>query len=409
MRFFWHNRCMARPTKLPEWATGGSALVTEPNQAKKELGWTAAEDPPPGYFNWYQELVHDWVAHTKAVFDDLFAKSATILSPNSSSISASSGIEGFKGDHTHHVGASGIFWGCNQIGVGDFLYYADPGLGDIIEVSAGTHDAKTAIIEWDDKVFMVDQDIGNSCSITVASSIADAKAGTFTPQTITAFGTGQGLFVRNCGSTLFAFQSAGTSVVKSTGGSFSDTTTSLPGVMNWIHFDGTNYVGALAAGGVEYVDDMDTGTWASATISAQNGSDEIERINEGAIAGGTSQLYGIGLASDYLNVWSSSDNGENWTSVGSTSLDTAIGAGSYTYLCSGLAAGQLFALVHNSSNVWLCLSDNGVDWTFNQLPESLGTNLSAAYHPGNRSFVYAVDDDSDFGVYWSRVAPDLSL
>lgn len=47
------------PSKLPEWATG-AADVVEPSAGKKGTGWVNGERPPPEYFNWWQELVHDW-------------------------------------------------------------------------------------------------------------------------------------------------------------------------------------------------------------------------------------------------------------------------------------------------------------------------------------------------------------
>jgi len=53
---------MARPTQLPEWATGGSAAVIEPSAAKKLLGWVV-EKPAHQFFNWWQELVHDWIKY----------------------------------------------------------------------------------------------------------------------------------------------------------------------------------------------------------------------------------------------------------------------------------------------------------------------------------------------------------
>lgn len=53
---------MARPTQLPEWATGVSAEVVEPSAAKKLLGWVV-EKPAHQFFNWWQELVHDWILY----------------------------------------------------------------------------------------------------------------------------------------------------------------------------------------------------------------------------------------------------------------------------------------------------------------------------------------------------------
>jgi len=52
---------MAKPAKLPVWATDAAADVEEPPAAKKLVGWLK-EKPPHQWFNWWQELVHDWCA-----------------------------------------------------------------------------------------------------------------------------------------------------------------------------------------------------------------------------------------------------------------------------------------------------------------------------------------------------------
>lgn len=51
---------MSKPTKLPEWASGGSAAITEPSEEKKDLGWVVAEKPAAQYFNWLLKNVYDW-------------------------------------------------------------------------------------------------------------------------------------------------------------------------------------------------------------------------------------------------------------------------------------------------------------------------------------------------------------
>lgn len=54
------------PTKLPEWASSGSAAITEPSEAKKDLGWIA-EKPPHEYFNWLLNLIYQWVEFFKLI------------------------------------------------------------------------------------------------------------------------------------------------------------------------------------------------------------------------------------------------------------------------------------------------------------------------------------------------------
>jgi hypothetical protein len=55
---------MAKPTKLPEWATGatGIAETVEPSAGKKADGWADAELPPHETFNWLHKTTYDWTA-----------------------------------------------------------------------------------------------------------------------------------------------------------------------------------------------------------------------------------------------------------------------------------------------------------------------------------------------------------
>jgi hypothetical protein len=45
--------------KLPRWATGGGAGITEPLESKKDSGWIASEKPPAQYFNWLFKVIYD--------------------------------------------------------------------------------------------------------------------------------------------------------------------------------------------------------------------------------------------------------------------------------------------------------------------------------------------------------------
>lgn len=53
-----------KPTDLPEWASGGSAQVTNPSAGKKLLGWIK-EKPPYQYFNWLFYTIYTWLAFQK--------------------------------------------------------------------------------------------------------------------------------------------------------------------------------------------------------------------------------------------------------------------------------------------------------------------------------------------------------
>ncbi len=60
---------MAKPTKLPEWATV-AADVVEPTLGQKQLGWVTGTKPPNGWFNWWMELVFDWMFWLESKFDE---------------------------------------------------------------------------------------------------------------------------------------------------------------------------------------------------------------------------------------------------------------------------------------------------------------------------------------------------
>jgi len=56
----------AIPTDLPVWATASGALKTAPPGAKQAAGWellSPKEKPPLDYFNWWQNLVYQWIAY----------------------------------------------------------------------------------------------------------------------------------------------------------------------------------------------------------------------------------------------------------------------------------------------------------------------------------------------------------
>lgn len=61
---------MAKPTKLPEWATNGTTIfdpfsgqgnVVEPPTSKKIRGWDYREKAPRNWLNWWMNLVYVWL------------------------------------------------------------------------------------------------------------------------------------------------------------------------------------------------------------------------------------------------------------------------------------------------------------------------------------------------------------
>lgn len=46
-------------TKLPRWATGATAGITEPMEGTKDTGWVASQKPPAQYLNWLLKTIYD--------------------------------------------------------------------------------------------------------------------------------------------------------------------------------------------------------------------------------------------------------------------------------------------------------------------------------------------------------------
>jgi hypothetical protein len=58
---------MARPDELPRWADGVDALITEPSEGKKTIGWDAGERPPAQFFNWLLNRIYQWLVYADQV------------------------------------------------------------------------------------------------------------------------------------------------------------------------------------------------------------------------------------------------------------------------------------------------------------------------------------------------------
>ena len=55
---------MTQPTQTPDWNTSGSNRV-DPPSGQKSSGWTVNQAPPSSYFNWWMNLVYQWVLYLK--------------------------------------------------------------------------------------------------------------------------------------------------------------------------------------------------------------------------------------------------------------------------------------------------------------------------------------------------------
>ena len=68
---------MAKPSILPRWGdTAAPADVVAPNSSKQGSGWSNGELPPHTYFNWWQNLVYQWIQWLNGLLDTANAWSA---------------------------------------------------------------------------------------------------------------------------------------------------------------------------------------------------------------------------------------------------------------------------------------------------------------------------------------------
>lgn len=51
-----------KPSSLPRWADVGGDIV-EPTSGEKNVGWEPDTKPPAQYFNWWQNLVYQWMQY----------------------------------------------------------------------------------------------------------------------------------------------------------------------------------------------------------------------------------------------------------------------------------------------------------------------------------------------------------
>jgi hypothetical protein len=111
---------MAQPSQTPDWNTGGSNR-TDPPSGQKISGWTVNQTPPSSYFNWWMNLVYQWVLYLKNLTTEALTWGAfqtfnaalrgfgTNLNPG---VRGDSGGSGFAGVRGHSV-----FTGVGEHGV----------------------------------------------------------------------------------------------------------------------------------------------------------------------------------------------------------------------------------------------------------------------------------------------------
>jgi len=94
---------MPAPPKLPSWATGAASIL-EPSDGKKAQGWVPGEQPPASFFNYWQNLVGQWVADLSS---RTAALEAAVMAPVLTALPASAAVAGLAGGYTA-LGAIGF-------------------------------------------------------------------------------------------------------------------------------------------------------------------------------------------------------------------------------------------------------------------------------------------------------------
>jgi len=74
------------PSKEPEWASvpgvdpvSGQPNIVEPSESKKDSGFNFKERPPRQDFNWWMNLVWDWVKHFKSRIAGLYTNLSAVV------------------------------------------------------------------------------------------------------------------------------------------------------------------------------------------------------------------------------------------------------------------------------------------------------------------------------------------
>lgn len=94
---------MPAPPKLPTWATGAASIL-EPSDGKKAQGWVPGEQPPAAFFNYWQNLVGQWITDLSS---RMSAMEASVMSPVLTALPASAAVAGLAGGYTA-LGAIGF-------------------------------------------------------------------------------------------------------------------------------------------------------------------------------------------------------------------------------------------------------------------------------------------------------------
>jgi len=113
---------MAKPSSVPEWASGEDADIDEPSSGKKEEGYSVGEKPSAAIWNWRENLIYQWIVYLRDIAGEaftwtnthVFQKGVTVTqsTSNGNGLEATgngtgTGVKG-SGGPTNAIGVEGV-------------------------------------------------------------------------------------------------------------------------------------------------------------------------------------------------------------------------------------------------------------------------------------------------------------
>lgn len=82
---------MPQPSTEPRWNTDATNR-TDPPSGQKDTGWTPNQVPPSSYFNWWMNLVYEWVLYLKNLASEAFTWTAAHIFTSGITVSKTAGV-----------------------------------------------------------------------------------------------------------------------------------------------------------------------------------------------------------------------------------------------------------------------------------------------------------------------------
>lgn len=101
---------MPQPSDDPRWNTD-LTNNTDPPSGQKDTGWTVSQVPPSSYFNWWMNLVYQWVLYLKNLATEAFTWTAAHVFTAGITVTKAAGVAttstGGTGTNAHGVQGTG--------------------------------------------------------------------------------------------------------------------------------------------------------------------------------------------------------------------------------------------------------------------------------------------------------------